>query len=147
MNVLTPDPDRLELWLRDLETTTDPQTHNALTDAGGDCCLGRLCKVAIADGVDIAVVRADDTEAVRTDGVDDENYPLGMLLYDGRVADPPRAVSRWLFGDDYKPAVVDRFNSSCIEWNDDYRLSFVQIAGNLRAAYDAETGDPLVLPS
>lgn len=107
-----------ELWLRDLETTEDPQGHNTLTTPyGEDCCLGRLCKVAMANGVDLDVTHRG---------------PYGTL-YDGVSSVPPDAVTVWL---GMTPTAAREFYNTCTVWNDGEMLSFPEIAERIREKID-----------
>jgi hypothetical protein len=111
--------DKLDLWLHDLRTTTDPQTRCVLTNMNGDCCLGRLCKVAIADGVPIRV-RLHYRRG-RSDGDNNTHYS-----YDGAVGAPPLAVENWV-------GRGGLLTSACTQMNDIERLSFKEIADRVEA--------------
>ncbi len=111
--------EKLEKWLVDLETTEEPQTREVLTrvveDYGlpaGDCCLGRLCKVAIADGV-----------AIQT------TYAYGAVDYAGYTAQVPNRVCDWLEHSD------DAFFEECALRNDNDMHSFKEIAAWIRKEY------------
>jgi hypothetical protein len=113
--------EHVELWLHDLETTIDPQIRSGhMTEpANGDCCLGRLCKVAIADGVelDIEVRGAASVPARR------------WLNYDGAAGTPPIKVRQWL---GVSPRYDDVFIWRCVNWNDNAELTFKEIAAEIR---------------
>ncbi len=104
--------ENLEKWLVDLETTEEPQTRGGLTNRQGDCCLGRLCKVAIRD--DVPVQTSSDE---------------GEIFYDGRMGTPPPLVQQWLGN----PRPI--FFMQCTEWNDEQNLSFREIAAQIRKEY------------
>lgn len=108
----------LEKWLADLETTDQPQTQSALRDAEGYCCLGRLCEVAIADGTECIVTNTTDTDYF--------NYE-----YDGSGSMPPESIRDWL-----GELPEQHFLTKCAELNDDYYLSFKEIARRIRQALD-----------
>jgi hypothetical protein len=114
--------ENLEKWVGDMETTEDPQAQQALTVVGvGDCCLGRLCKVAIANDVSIM------TE------VNDDMPDMLVIAYNGKELFPPVVVSRWLgFEDDYK---AEKFYNWCARFNDTLGLSFKEIGAAVRKAY------------
>lgn len=108
--------ENMEKWLADLETTDEPQSCGLLTRPTGDCCLGRLCKVALADGVPIDV----------------EEIPRGPYeephtQYDHSHATPPESVLNWA-GIPPASGLIDE----CITWNDTLSLSFSEIAKNIR---------------
>lgn len=110
-----------EKWLHDLETTTEPQAQTALTTVGaGDCCLGRMCKLAIADGVQVSVKTS---------------YSANYLSYDGETSVPPRAVQEWL-GIKYEAEPDDLYEFG-IQLNDFDNLSFKEIATAMREKFDA----------
>lgn len=49
-----------EMWVKDLRENGDKQGYSSLTrltsEGEKDCCLGRLCKLAIKDGVQLNVI-------------------------------------------------------------------------------------------
>lgn len=107
---------RLKLWIEDLRTTTERQTSNVLHNERGFCCLGRLCEVAIADGVPVSVELRQHN---------------GEHSYDNHFAMPPPVVRSWLFeGDD-----LDGTMLLASEWNDKMYLSFQEIADKLEAEF------------
>ncbi len=112
--------DKLRLWVDDLRTTKDPQTQGCLTrdDSArkGDCCLGRLCKVAIADGLPVRVRVGRD----------------GRLFYDGANGAPPRSVLEWLGAPELEYVQL-------AEMNDNDCLSFAEIGDYLATTYGLET--------
>ncbi len=110
--------ENLEKWLVDLETTEEPQTKYVmtlksewLTQPAGDCCLGRLCKVAIADGVPVTCESASP-----------------VVYYDNERATPPPAVLAWA-------DVTPQFAHICSGKNDSAGLTFKEIAAWIRKEY------------
>lgn len=73
-----------ELWAAALESGDYVQGKGTLTRVSGfdgtekDCCLGVLCKVAVANGVPLTVEHKD-----------------GYTVYDGTEAVLPLAVQKW----------------------------------------------------
>lgn len=79
--------ERLELWLADLEQPGLKQAQNRLrTSDDSYCCLGRLCEVARANGLDLGI------EAVSSE----EDGELACYEYDGNRHYAPAAVIDWL---------------------------------------------------
>ncbi len=93
----------MQLWVDDLLTTDATQVQFRLTDGTGFCCLGRLCEVAIQNGV-----------PVEKSGV----------LYDLNGAGLPKRVREWA---DVSGDLEDR----CMAFNDEDRLTFQQIAAEI----------------
>lgn len=116
--------ENFELWLRDLETTDEPQIQSTLTrvvtdrnsDKQGDCCLGRMCKVAIANGAEVTV----ETDA------------YGYVSYDDDASVPPVAVQEWLGVREQNGGDLYALGMSL---NDNGGLSFKEIAAKMREEY------------
>lgn len=66
-----------DLWVQALRSGEYRQTKNYLSTDDGYCCLGVLCEVAIADGLEI----------------DCQDY--GTVFYDGEDAILPQSVQEW----------------------------------------------------
>ncbi len=109
----------LKLWLDDLRTTYEPQTQGHLSTLHGDCCLGRLCKVAIADGLKVRVRLVYK----RGPGTGTTHYS-----YDGHTSDPPAAVDQWLGHVRYALNY-----STLIDLNDDEGCTFAEIAARIES--------------
>lgn len=86
-------------------TTIDPED-----DKERDCCLGVLCKVAVANGLNIDVEHDEDSEVVR---------------YDDSVAYPPDSVVEWAGLPAHDPYLGD--NEASV-WNDVEGIDFNGIA-------------------
>lgn len=110
--------ENFEKWMRDLETTDEPQTKNALADKDGFCCLGRLCEVAIADGAPIRRARA--------------RYSPEFIAYNSQSGYPPVEAAEWLGIDDGESA-TEEIALFCygVAMNDS-GASFKEIAAALR---------------
>lgn len=116
-------------WVVDLETTTEPQATDALYDGVGYCCLGRLCKVA-----GLEFVPVDHDYKVETTG--DQSFApqsvirefLGIEEYDLNTEDALLDPSNG------GPFVQARYS----DLNDNYKLSFWQIAAKLREDFNLE---------
>lgn len=118
-------PRNLLLWITDLETTNVKQGKNWLQQDGAYCCLGRLCEVAISQGVQVRVTVHD-----------------GRSVYDGEDDEPPEAVGAWL-GIDGDGLIVDTLSryfgpATPTEANDKLDMSFRDIAKGLRSHYAQE---------
>ncbi len=75
------DPEIRARWVTALRSGEYRQAYEVLrNDAGGRCCLGVLCEIAVADGVLAAAVRS------RLDG---------SWQYDGHDTELPEAVQSW----------------------------------------------------
>ncbi len=111
--------ENLEKWLVDLETTEEPQTRGVLTNRQGDCCLGRLCKVAIADGLNVN--RGEDHH--------------GNVHYDYACNTPPESVVNWLLGEHLIDGRDASLTDICTQKNDAAGLSFKEIAAWVREQY------------
>jgi hypothetical protein len=68
-------------WIADLESGP-PQVKGVLTNEKGDCCLGRLCKLALQDGVRMSLRQVGEPEGTVTE-------------YDGEYQLLPYAVQDW----------------------------------------------------
>lgn len=113
-----------EAWLRDLETTDEPQTHSLLHRVSDGkesfCCLGRAC-VAL--------------------GLEGEPFTLGMTYLSESNVLPAQAVAKLRLRDDigsFKfngPTLSDDDDvaTALTELNDSGRFSFKEIAAYIRA--------------
>lgn len=105
-------------WVEDLETTIDPQAQRVLTNESGDCCLGRLCKVAIADGVLVET---------KVGGYE------GRVYYDGTSSFPPPSVEDWV---GISAVAADDGLLVYSTMNDARNATFKEIAAQIRKDYD-----------
>ena len=152
------DLDHWNQWLDDLATTEEPQARGHLaadTDDGlGHCCLGRGCKVAGIQMVDISL-------ATEPDGFEHTDPMQSSYAFAGATDLAPAEFAHWLGLDDLEKAEVDitvawpmdtrllsRVNDADEDWpdglpydmdlgtaanlNDKGRLTFAQIADVLR---------------
>lgn len=76
------DPTIKAQWVAALRSGDYIQGRGQLTNSSRDCCLGVLCKLAVANGVDVTV----------------ETDDKGTVLYDGLEFLPPASVVTWAFG-------------------------------------------------
>lgn len=113
--------ENLKLWIEDLRTTEAPQTTEVLHDTFGFCCMGRLCVVAIAAGVNV--------DAAPTGG------PEGIVTYDCSDAFPPDSVKGWLDPEGDLDCGERTQYDVFADWNDSERLTFHEIADRLEAEY------------
>lgn len=115
--------ENLKLWIEDLRTTEAQQTTIALHDKYGFCCMGRLCVVVIANGVNVV-----------------EDYDGTNTLYDGSVSYPPPAVQEWIGycpDDEENPTGGYGHYDVFAKWNDEEGLSFKKIADRLESDWVA----------
>lgn len=99
-----------KLWVEALRSGEYRQCQNLLSDGTGFCCLGVLCEVAIASGVEVEKIDA-----------------AGGIAYGGEVEALPRAVQDWAgllhsagnFGEGDRQLTV---------WNDRLGKTFLEIA-------------------
>jgi hypothetical protein len=99
------------LWTEALRSGEFEQGRGALTVIdGGDryCCLGVLCKVAIANGLDIKVTPEEE-----------------RVWYDHESAYLPRSVRDWAGLETSDPLLGEHAASA---WNDDEHADFTKIA-------------------
>lgn len=104
-------------WVKALRSGKYKQTNGQLTalkkgEPVAHCCLGILCELAVADGVEVKIRDSVDTRT-----------------YDGNGGVPPDAVMKWAglrhaAGD----IIVQKESSDLTELNDTQRKSFKQIA-------------------
>ncbi len=103
--------DNMKLWVKDLETTDTPQARCFLNVDGGYCCLGRLCEVAIANGVPVSKAQND-----------------GVTFYDWTDSIPSERLCAW--------AGITSEEASLLAFLNDAKLySFKKIADYLRKNY------------
>jgi hypothetical protein len=123
------------LWVADLRANPDAQGRSLLDYIDGrgnrkNCCLGRLCRLAVAAGATPAPELHDNEYRY----LDDRD--LGRLVGEGfnQATALPRKVAKWagLDGDDdvtIMPADEDGGDRvTAIEANDGMRMSFAEIA-------------------
>ncbi len=118
--------DKLRLWVDDLRTTKDPQVQGALSTLHGDCCLGRLCKVAIADGLEVDVVARQKHGGLT-------RIVVGSS-YDGEAKMPPPSVRKWLYGYDPTRTHDDELVRLSL-LNDSGKRTFAEIGDYLATTY------------
>lgn len=134
---------RMLAWIEALESDEYTQARKALALSDSPegpfryCCLGVLCEVAIANDLpDLfhSVVRAVNEEG----GAYMKSYGVQQIY----TSAPPEVV-KWLFdaGDNViQAAAVNQFinQNQLIDFNDDQRADFHQIAAYLRDTYNLD---------
>ncbi len=103
-----------ELWMEDLRTTAEPQCCGSLTrfsSRAGDCCVGRACKVAIANGIPIK-------QRIQYKRVGEG---FTQVSYDGSFSLGPDKIATWL---ELSREQMRQFYI----WNDREGLTFKEIA-------------------
>lgn len=135
--------DRVRLLVADLRTPGIAQGHGYLTQAitdpvtqetvDHDCCLGRACKVALANGVKgLDVARSEHTAAVdylyRGTRADDPDDPRPAMFHEGAVLPPP--VRDWFGFRVVSPQLKtpNGDTQDAVVLNDELRWTFGQIA-------------------
>lgn len=118
-------------WVVALRSGDYPQGVSALHSYDGDsyCCLGVLCEVAVKAGVISPGLRFSNESSFSYDG-DRNTLPYSVIQWAGLTRnDPilpfePSPNANWDmdYDDDLQPQV------SCINMNDQMRLTFDQIA-------------------
>lgn len=119
----------LQLWLDALRSGEYEQGKGYLNKDGKLCCLGVLCEVAIADGVDLVKEPESDLPTV--------------IGYSGCVTSPPGNVRTWLTGEEGwqdipRPMVDlngDMERTNVVRLNDSMGWTFERIADALEANY------------
>ena len=115
------------LWLTALRSGEYQQTTGTLQNSEGFCCLGVLCDLAVKQGVEVSVTKAEYTSA---------------YIYGGCMSTLPRSVREWAGMDDSGSLVdvievaeyehdeeVDvEYAYSLIDLNDGAGYNFSQIA-------------------
>lgn len=134
--MLTPNKERIKLWVKALRSGKYKQGHNFLQCESGHCCLGVACEVAIQNGLEISVIKKNDPS----------NSPNDFYIqYNGTGDVLPTVVAEW-FGLHERPFVYknkqDAQRSIDIPLdalNDDEMLSFKQIAYIIETNFIKET--------
>jgi len=88
------------LWIEDLRNPANKQGCGRLTkldelDVRYDCCLGRLCQLAIDSGVNVTV------KTCEVSGLNRKYY-----VYDNTASTLPEIVVGWAGLNDYDPAIT-----------------------------------------
>lgn len=112
-------------WIEDLETTDEPQGAGMLCSDGAFCCLGRLCEVAVADGVPVVVT-------------DDIMLKTPRRWYSGEIAFAPNIVTEWLgvcSSGSIGILTESHGTRDPVGANDHLGLTFREIAAGLRKYY------------
>lgn len=119
-----PNPERIQLWVNELETTDRAQGTHYLRRDDSYCCLGIACEVAIANGVNVEVTKANN-----------------VYHYDGIVDIMPPEVADW-YGLNRNPLIgIEPDGCDCctgisaIRVNDELGWNFKQIADGLKARH------------
>ena len=138
LHEVTFDPERLEAWLHDLETTDAPQCNGILADYKFEgptayCCLGRLAVVAGINDGGALLLTADMVEWLVNDGERILLSPSGADL----VLDvPDNERDRWgLVARKWETDVnygADVRYLSASGLNDKHCQSFTEIAATIR---------------
>lgn len=110
-------------WLAALRDPEARQTDGALKTDEGNCCLGVLSDVAVADGIISPPVRGEMTEE---------------WSYEGHAAFPPKAVIEWAGLPEQNPVVVGETDfgprrDGLSAFNDEYGYDFAAIANLIEA--------------
>lgn len=125
------------LWVEALESGKFPQSHGALRNRGGFCCLGVACEVAIQNRlpVEIRVIQPDHEEGRE------------VYHYDGDTAILPRSVVDWLGLQQPNPIISsvhvssaniveeDSYFLDATAANDSCQWTFDEIAAAIRVHY------------
>lgn len=123
--------DRLKLWTDALRSGQYEQGVNVLrTKDGKYCCLGVLCEVAIANGLDVPVSERDSVKGSSSAG----------RIYGGCATYPPDSVLEWLGLRDHGKELGVHSGPrwvSLIYLNDHARFTFAEIADALEREYAA----------
>jgi hypothetical protein len=126
-------PDRVRLLVADLRTPGLKQATGVLTEryddgTEGDCCLGRACKVAIANGI-------EGVEAILSPFTEPVSYQFDIMGPDGshRTAEQavlPLPVQTWFGFDTDAPNLrgPDGGFYAATDLNDEKKWTFEQIA-------------------
>lgn len=129
--------DVLRLWVEDLETTTDRQGTGYLAEVDTEyigtapsvsyCCLGRLCKLAVENGV----IPEPKIQPSASGGCTVLVYGEGADANDMTL---PAAVMKWAGLHDHDPILDDDGDVAvrASEFNDCYGKTFREIAGLIR---------------
>lgn len=114
---LTPNKERIQLWVDALRSGKYPQGRMALQLNGNFCCLGVACEVAKENGVDVNV-QADE---------------YGYVRYNEQSTNWPDNVRQW-FGLEGHWINIDGYHTSLMKLNDD-RNSFAAIADKIERTF------------
>jgi hypothetical protein len=124
---------RMLAWIEALESGEHMQGKSLLEATYTDgvvrkCCLGVLCRVAQADGLDV------NMEVVKAESEQDLARGIDSFLAFGTTFNrgaPPGPVTEWLLGTTHRLNQVQLMNM-----NDEGDKTFVEIAAHLRERYN-----------
>lgn len=129
-------------WVAALRSGDYEQGRNYLQSEGKFCCLGVLCEVAVAEGLDLRPIDTIATKVV--DGRMIEQPAIAYVASSGdedRFAFPPREVYEWADIDfnaelHASPTVISsNYEIELAELNDSGKHTFADIADLIEAQY------------
>jgi len=129
---MTPNKERITLWVNALKSGKYTQTKNTLHYEGkGFCCLGVACEVAIDNGLPIP--------RTTNNGGFLNCAPDNAVFYDGEHEVLPESVAEW-FGIDTSPRVIlvideDEELRDVVELNDGGYYTFKELAEFIRDTF------------
>lgn len=103
------------LWVSALRSGEYKQTTGCLEDANGNCCLGVLCRVALASGVPL---NYEPVGTIRDAEYDEDVFTLSESKFSGISEILPKEVQKWAELDNCDPSVDIDGTASLSDHND-----------------------------